>query len=128
MATSQEQSNNGKVVIAIVVLIVVILLPLGYSAVCFALSKGTQSANVSESFLEQPKDKGECVRDKKYMRYNHWVVLYEMRDMAMRQGKKPQHNLKDCYGCHTSRTNFCDKCHNVVNFNPDCFGCHYFPK
>ncbi|MHC4777971.1 MAG: hypothetical protein ACYTFG_05255 [Planctomycetota bacterium] len=116
--------KNIKLIVAVTV--VVIVLPLCYSVVAFALSKGTQS---STPFLELPDAKnGKCILDARTMRFTHWHVLYEARDEAMREGKEPKVTFKKCAGCHTSREKFCDKCHNVVNFYPDCFGCHYYPK
>jgi len=33
-----------------------------------------------------------------------------------------------CWECNVSRTRFCDRCHEVVNLEPDCFDCHYYPE
>jgi hypothetical protein len=120
MDISALLKKNIKIVVALV--IGMVALPLAYSVVCFALSSGTQSAR---PFIEVPT--GACVREAKWMRFNHWHVLYEARDEAMRQGVEPGVTFKECRRCHTSRERFCDKCHDVVNFNPDCFGCHYYP-
>ncbi len=116
------QNNNMEFIIMIITA-VILLIPLGYGVVSLASSNDTQP------FIEKPDEKyDKCVRDTEYMRLNHMDLLKEIRDDAMRRGKRGEITLNDCRKCHTSRERFCDKCHNVVNAQLDCYGCHYFPK
>ena len=61
------------------------------------------------------------------MRFRHIDRLKEMRIDAVRYGKRDI-TFDRCRECHTSRGEFCDRCHRAVNLVPDCFGCHYYPE
>jgi hypothetical protein len=114
---------NNKGVITVVILALIILTPIGFYAIRDAFS---QSA---EPFLEMPDPKyKECVRDTEYMRFNHWVLLKELREEVVRQGKEVDVALSDCRDCHSNREHFCNECHNIANVHLDCFGCHYYPE
>jgi hypothetical protein len=113
--------NKGAITVAILALI--ILLPIGFYALRDAFSQG------AEPFLEKPDPKyDECVRDVEYMRFNHWVLLKELREEVVREGKEVDVALSDCRDCHTNRERFCNECHNIANVYLDCFGCHYYPE
>jgi hypothetical protein len=80
-------------------------------------------------FLDKPTGESTaCVRDTEYMRLHHMDLLKAMRAEGVREGNRGDVEFRDCMRCHTSREKFCDKCHKVVNLNPDCFQCHYYPK
>ncbi|MHC4599801.1 MAG: hypothetical protein ACYS47_12420 [Planctomycetota bacterium] len=114
---------NIKVLVAIV--LVIILLPVGYSVV-LALSPG-----VPQPFLEMPHAKyTKCVLDKDaaYMRHYHMDLLKELMSDVVREGKDAEYGLQDCWKCHTSRTRFCNRCHDAVGLDPRCFKCHYGPE
>jgi hypothetical protein len=114
---------NNKGVITVVILALIILTPIGFYAIRDAFS---QSA---EPFLEMPDPKyKECVRDTEYMRFNHWVLLKELREEVVREGKEVDVAFSDCRDCHSNREHFCNECHNVANVYLDCFGCHYYPE
>ena len=103
---------------------VIILLPLAYSVVSCAFPQG------SEPFLEMPDKKvhASCVKDTTYMRFRHMDLLKEIRDEAVRGGKRGKIGLDNCRECHPNRQRFCNECHDAVNLRLDCFGCHYFPE
>jgi hypothetical protein len=78
-----------------------------------------------------------CVEDKAFMRANHMKLLNVWRDEAVREGKRV-YTAKDgrtfeksltgsCIRCHSSKEQFCDRCHNYVGANPSCFDCHIVP-
>ena len=117
-------SNTKRIVVAVAILI--ILFPLGYSLVARILGAGP---DLSEPFLEMPDPKyKECVRDTEYMRFHHMDLLKEIREEFVRYGNREGIGLDSCRGCHTSRETFCNRCHNAVSLNLDCFGCHYYPE
>ncbi len=117
--------KNNKKAIAVAIPVLIILLPLGYSIVHSIFS---QSAQNTETFIEKPDAKYKnCVREIEYMRVNHMKLLKEIRDQVVREGNRGEIGLNSCRECHTRRERFCDQCHNAVNLNPDCFGCHYYP-
>jgi len=119
--------NDNVKVIAVVIAVLIILFPLGYSLVGPVVTQGTES---SASFLETPE--GKCVEEKTYMRYHHMHLLREVREEAVREGKRGRMGLNhweitldNCLKCHGSREQFCSKCHRAVNLSLNCFGCHY---
>jgi hypothetical protein len=117
--------NDNRKVLFVVIPILVILFPLAYSVGAFLFSQGAQK---SQPFLEKPAAKyKKCVRDTTYMRFHHMDLLKEIRDESVREGKAEKITLENCRECHTSRERFCNQCHNAVNLNLDCFGCHYYP-
>jgi len=125
MKTDKLLKNDARALIVIIT-VVAILFPLGYSVVSAVFSQGTQS---SQPFLEKPDEKYEnCVKDTTYMRFHHMDLLKEIRDEVMREGKRGEIGIGSCRECHTSREQFCDKCHDVANLYVDCFGCHYYPE
>lgn len=78
--------------------------------------------------LQKPKG-DKCVQDTAWMRRNHMDFLKKQRNVAVREGIRVKDNsLLNCQTCHTSREQFCDKCHGYVGVQPDCFDCHNYPK
>jgi hypothetical protein len=105
---------------------VVILSPCAYSVGHFAW---TRMFAAPKPFLEVlPVTSQRCVRDPGWMRQNHRVFLYELRDKAVRDGIRNEVTLSSCSQCHKDKTRFCDKCHNATNLHPDCFDCHSYSK
>lgn len=111
----------------VVVPVVLIFFPLAWSLV-FA-----GGADPEDVFLEMPAEgSGPCVMDPEWMRYRHMDMLKELRIDAVRHGIREhdgkQITFTQCTECHTSRSRFCDRCHEPVNLYPDCFGCHWYPE
>lgn len=119
-----NSSNSKTRAIVIAVFLVILLVPLAYGVVGWAVSLGGDNA---QPFLEKPEGQ-ECVRSAEFMRYHHFLLLKQVRDEVMRHGKKEEISLQGCAKCHTSRENFCDRCHSIANVYPDCYGCHHYPK
>lgn len=131
MKNESQPRSRGRL-IAAVIPIVLILMPFGISVVEHVFAGDVDRA---ASFVEMPAESkanpnAKCVlglgRD--YMRYHHMDLLKEMRDDAVREGIRSEVTFNRCTECHTSRTTFCDRCHGVVNLEPDCFDCHFYPK
>lgn len=115
------RKNKGR--IAFVILAVVILVPIGYYAIGDTISQN------AVPFLAMPDPQyTECVKDTKYMRFHHMDLLKEVRDETVREGIRADIRLEDCRKCHEDRSKFCNRCHNTVNLNLDCFGCHNYPE
>lgn len=117
-----------------VVAAVILLIPVGFSLVWAVASPGTEDV---QPFLEMPAGEDECVEDTSYMRYQHFELLLALRDEVVRDGTRGEIvrdgnvsrvTLDGCWECHTSRETFCDKCHDAVNLNLDCFRCHHDPS
>ena len=125
MKVSRTMSSHTKRIVVTAALLV-ILFPFGYSLVSGILTGGSDAAEV---FLEQPDPKyQECVRDTEYMRFHHMDLLKEIREEFVRHGNRDEIGFDSCRGCHTNRAGFCNRCHNAVSLNLDCFGCHYYPE
>ena len=116
--------NNG---IFVIVAVLIILLPVGYSMVDAVVSTATKG---DELFLTMPADHKECVDGKnaKYMRYHHMDYLHKVKNDAVRKGIREKPGITSCGECHTSQEKFCNKCHEAVNLNLNCFRCHHYPE
>ncbi len=78
--------------------------------------------------LEKPKGE-QCIRPTDWMRRNHMDFLKHKRTLTVREGVRVRsESLLKCAECHTSHNRFCDRCHDYVAVEPDCFECHLFPK
>ena len=88
--------------------------------------------------LVKPTEYRECVRDARYMRESHMVLLHEWRDDILRKsgprsgvtanGLRYERSLqKGCMSCHYNKDTFCDSCHNYAAVTPDCWNCHLEP-
>ncbi len=87
------------------------------------------------------KAAGYCVLAKDQMKAGHMQILDVWRDAVVRQGERvykstngKEFNMSlssgenSCIGCHTSKVEFCDKCHNYTSVRPYCWDCHNAPK
>ena len=106
--------------------IILVFLPVVYAVAAGAMGVDTSAIT---PLLEFPENEKECVRKTDYMRFRHMELLKEIRDDCVRDGiRKEELNFDKCRSCHTSRVKFCNRCHELVNLEPDCFGCHYWPE
>lgn len=76
------------------------------------------------------KPKGEaCIRPVEWMRRNHMDFLEHRRAETVREGMRIRsESLNNCATCHTSREQFCDRCHTYAGVAPNCFECHGYPQ
>ena len=88
--------------------------------------------------LAKPTKAKECVEDTEWMRANHMALLNDWRHQVVRNGKQLyvssatgkeyEMSLQEtCMDCHTSKAQFCDKCHNDNSVQPYCWTCHISP-
>ncbi len=117
-----------------IVAAVIIVLPIGFSLVW---AVAAPSAGGAEPFLVMPEGEEECVEEVTYMRFQHMDLLLDLRDEVVREGSHRQVvldgqvrqiTLDGCWDCHTDRTQFCNRCHDSVNLNLNCFKCHHDPS
>jgi hypothetical protein len=88
--------------------------------------------------LQLPAGETECVEPRRYMRISHMVLLNEWRDRVVRGGERvylsssgrehPMSLSSTCLGCHTSKGEFCDRCHEFLSVKPYCWDCHTDPR
>jgi hypothetical protein len=122
--------DKGKIIAGLVIALILLTFPFWFSII-----KG-KSGYVPDP--ELPKDQTSCVESKDYMRAYHMDLLNEWRDLVVRDGErvyvsttgeKYEMSLSNtCMGCHVSKVNFCDSCHNYVSVTPYCWDCHVEPE
>ena len=123
---ANSRPGNRRALLAAI--LVIMLLPLGYYVVSGVVALGDKPGKFYESKVKQG---GTCAWGMKAaeMRLYHWEYLRRIREDVVRYGIRDQQGLRDCKGCHTSREDFCDRCHNQVGLTPDCFtGCHNYDE
>ncbi|OGW50290.1 MAG: menaquinol oxidoreductase [Nitrospirae bacterium RBG_19FT_COMBO_42_15] len=126
--------NSGRIIAGLIIFAAIAASP-------FYFNMGKVSAR-PELKLDTPVIQGltekQCVESKEYMRANHMQLLNEWRDAVVREGKSAyvssngkKYNMSlqnTCMGCHSNKTEFCDRCHKYVSVKPYCWGCHIAPK
>jgi hypothetical protein len=122
--------DAGKVIIGLIIFLALITFPVWYNV---ASGKATY---VPE--LEKPAKGERCVADTEYMRASHMDLLNRWRDDVVRRGERvyvdaygKKYNMSlshTCLDCHSSKKNFCDRCHNYMAVVPYCWDCHIIPE
>jgi hypothetical protein len=134
---ANRRAGSGQTLLA-AVLVVIVLCPFGYHVVArigggvASLVRGavSEGAEPSGPFLQAANsDQTTCIRGMSAleMRLHHWEHLKTIREEFVRHGHRSKDGLGNCKDCHTSRAEFCDRCHNAVTLTPDCWQCHYYP-
>ncbi|MBI4878788.1 MAG: sulfate reduction electron transfer complex DsrMKJOP subunit DsrJ [Planctomycetes bacterium] len=120
--------DGGKVVFGLALFVALCTSPLWLS-----VARGGGGAEAPPLQMPAPAA-GKCVRDGEWMRNSHMELLNSWRDEVVREGKRSEQLAdgrvieksltKTCLGCHTDKTQFCDRCHDYVGVKPFCFDCH----
>lgn len=124
-------NEKTKIAIGVIFLFIIITLPFVYN-----LTAGKPAPRPE---LEMPVGHTQCVEGTKYMTDYHMDLLDEWRDEVVRDGKKTYASkeygteyemslTRTCMDCHTSKENFCDRCHNYADVDPYCWDCHLESK
>jgi uncharacterized protein (DUF3084 family) len=127
--------NDKKLITAgLVIFMVLFTFPVWYNL-------GSASPAPEVVLSEKAKAAKECVRSKEFMKANHMQILDLWRDTVVRTGERTyespngkQYNMSlssgenSCMGCHASKAEFCDRCHNYASVTPYCWECHIEPK
>ena len=120
--------DRGKIIAGLVVFVLLVLIP-------FFDNSGT-SGRAPDLIL--PANAKSCVLPAAEMRAKHMQLLNTWRDEMVRDGDRtpvviegkeyPKSLQLACMECHTSRVNFCDRCHNYSSVRqPYCWDCHLTP-
>lgn len=122
--------DRGIILVGLMVFLGVITFPVWYN-----LASGTTSKAPE---LKLPVEEKHCVAPVEYMRTSHMDLLTDWRDEVVRQnirtfkafdGKTYTMGLtQTCMKCHTSKADFCDRCHDYAGVAPYCWDCHVDPK
>ncbi|HPU29553.1 MAG TPA: sulfate reduction electron transfer complex DsrMKJOP subunit DsrJ [Syntrophorhabdaceae bacterium] len=117
-----------KIILGLILFLLVAFLPLGYN-----IYTGKKAYI---PVIKAPEDKKECVENVFIMRKRHNIVLEKWRDASVRHGIKKYVSLNGtykisltgtCLGCHSDKTQFCDRCHDYAGVKPRCWDCHNIP-
>jgi len=121
-------NDRPYIVTGLIVFIVFVTTPIWHGL-------AARNAAFSAPEIKLPKTEKQCVAPASYMRASHMQLLDIWREDVV-DGQKRQYvayNSKvydksltrTCLGCHGSRKEFCDRCHNyngVAALN--CWDCH----
>ncbi len=90
---------------------------------------------------DKAKAAGSCILSKEEMKSEHMQILDKWRETVVRQGERvyvapggKEFNMSlssgenSCIGCHSNKTEFCDRCHDYASVRPYCWDCHNEPK
>jgi len=114
----------------LIIFVILVAYPVWYGV---ASGEATQVPDLAD-----PIDAEKCVETTEYMRANHKQLLLTWRDSVVRDGVRTyvatdatEYEMSltgTCMGCHQSKTSFCDRCHDYVGQEPDCWDCHLPPE
>jgi hypothetical protein len=122
---------NGRLTITgVIIFLLIVLSPIWYNAVT------GRTGYVPE--LKLPADEKQCVESSPYMRANHIELLNLWKETIVRTGERAYKAgdgktytislVGTCMKCHSSKAEFCDRCHNYADVQPKCWDCHVAPK
>ncbi|MDI6687080.1 MAG: sulfate reduction electron transfer complex DsrMKJOP subunit DsrJ [Desulfobacterales bacterium] len=126
-------NDKSKIIAGLIIFVIFITFPFWYNM--------GKAAPVPEPKLtDKAKLEKECVEPKQFMKVEHMQILDVWRESVVRNasrtyvsktGKKFNMSLASgddsCIGCHSSKVDFCDKCHNYASVRPYCWTCHIEP-
>ena len=120
--------DTGKILIGVVIFLILLAFPVYYLA---ASGEGDAVPDLATPEGDQ------CVEPADWMRDNHMTLLVDWREGLVRDGIREYvatdgtkyENISltgTCLdkGCHSSKDEFCDRCHTYVGAEPDCWSCH----
>lgn len=122
--------DTGKIIPGIAIFLIVVLSPVWYNAIT------GRDSHVPE--LRLPPDEKQCLEATPYMRTNHIDLLNLWKEAVVRTGERTYKATDGktytmsltgtCMKCHSSKSDFCDRCHTYTNVQPKCWDCHVAPK
>lgn len=122
--------DAGKIIPGLIVFVGLVTAPIWYN-----VAAGHEAAAPE---IEKPLNATQCVEDTDTMRRQHMSVLNQWRDDVVRRGDRvfvssdghhyEKSLTRTCLGCHQSKANSCDRCHDYLDVRPNCWQCHVDPK
>ncbi|WP_028579529.1 sulfate reduction electron transfer complex DsrMKJOP subunit DsrJ [Desulfogranum japonicum] len=119
--------DSSKIIPGLIIFVLFVTIPIWYN-------HGDAGAAPE---IKLPQDAKACVRPTAEMRASHMQLLNQWRDEVLRDGDRGtievdgKHYKKSlmltCMECHTSKKQFCDKCHDYASVKPYCWDCHLAP-
>ncbi|ETR70603.1 MAG: HmeE1 [Candidatus Magnetoglobus multicellularis str. Araruama] len=134
MMPNNKLYDREKVLIGLAIFVAVISFP-------FWFNMGKAAPAPELKLSNKAKAAKQCIAPTPYMRAEHMAILDLWRDTVVRDAKRVysdnngrQFNMSlstgedSCMGCHVTKADFCDKCHNYASVRPYCWDCHIAPK
>lgn len=122
--------DRGWILGGLVVFLGLVTFPVWYNLATGATPKRPELGRAAE-----PREPFGSVDE---MRRSHMDLLMDWRDKVVRRqerrvvgldGKAYSISLTGtCLGCHASKAEFCDRCHDYASVTLTCWGCHIDPK
>jgi hypothetical protein len=119
--------DQGLIYAGLAVFLGLITFPVSYNLAAGKTSKPPE--------LQKPAEARQCVASVDYMRRSHMDLLIDWRDLVVRDGVRKYKGYEisltnTCMRqCHTSKQEFCDRCHAYVGVQgPYCMDCHVDPR
>jgi hypothetical protein len=137
-------NDSGKILIGIGVFVALITFP-----IWFSVARGGSGATSDHELPDASKLAGEewkaerCIAPRDEMAARHMEILNDWRDSVVREGhrvveieglpgpidgKWEMSLSRTCLDCHTSKSAFCDRCHDYADVRPYCWDCHVVPE
>jgi hypothetical protein len=122
--------NVRLTITGVIIFLIIVLSPVWYNALTGGASYIPQ--------LKLPADEKQCIESVSYMRTTHMELLNLWKETVVRTGERT-YTAEDgktytmslvgsCMKCHSSKAEFCDRCHNYADAQPKCWDCHVAPK
>jgi len=122
--------DKMKIIAGIIIFLIIMLTPFWYN-----------SLTGKATYVPQLKigiDARQCVENTSYMKSNHPDLLNKWKESAVREGERV-YKAGDgklyvisltgtCLNCHSSKAQFCDRCHDYAGAKPQCWDCHIVPN
>ena len=126
--------NGGKIILGLAIFVGLIAIPFIMGA-----TGGNAQPDPSINTPEiQKLAVKQCIEPTTYMKANHMEILHKWMDAVTSgasnttymssTGKTYPMALDTCFGCHSNKKEFCDRCHNYMAVNLPCWKCHQDPE
>jgi len=123
--------DKGKILTGLLIFLVLLTSPIWYN---FAMGKAGAVPQLKLGTKEK-----HCIEPTAYMISSHMTLLNTWRNAVIRDGNRVyvagdgrQYDMsltKTCLlQCHTSKAEFCDRCHAYAAVKPYCWDCHNAPE
>jgi hypothetical protein len=123
-----------KILPLLVVFVGLVTIPLWYSP---GKTQPQPDLRLDTPAIRKLADK-RCVESTGFMRSSHMNLLERWRNEVVRNGDRVyvssdgrQFDMSlsgTCFGCHSNKEQFCDRCHTYEGVKPNCWSCHTVPK
>ncbi|MCF8070263.1 MAG: sulfate reduction electron transfer complex DsrMKJOP subunit DsrJ [Desulfobacterales bacterium] len=127
MSNNKKIYDKGIVFTGLVIFLALITFPFWYN-------RGIAAPAPEPELTEKAKAAKECVLPADEMKTGHMQLLNDWRNDVVRNadrmyvnehGKEFNMSLSnECLDCHSSKEDFCDRCHNYASVKPYCWDCH----